>query len=133
MESATKVIANRYNVLNILGSGSSAVTLLAEDQKTGSKVAIRELKVAAMADWKQLELFQREARVLAGLRHHGIPEIFKSLEETDKEGRQSFFLVQEFIEGQSLAESISGGIRLGEVELIQLTMGLFDIIEYQLR
>jgi len=39
----------------------------------GRKVAIKSLSFSGMKDWKQLELFQREARTLASLDHPGIP------------------------------------------------------------
>lgn len=37
------------------------------------EVAAKVLKLRDMKNWKQLDLFQREAKVLKGLRHPGIP------------------------------------------------------------
>jgi serine/threonine protein kinase len=46
-----------------------------------------------MTDWKQLELFEREARVLESLDHPGIPKYLDYLTE-DTEKDRGFFLVQ---------------------------------------
>lgn len=37
------------------------------------EVAVKVLKLRDVKNWKQLDLFQREAKVLRGLRHPGIP------------------------------------------------------------
>lgn len=37
------------------------------------EVAVKVLTLRGMKNWKQLDLFQREAKVLKGLRHPGIP------------------------------------------------------------
>lgn len=47
----------------MLGAGSNAVTYRAVDTTSGSPVAIKALSLRGLRDWKQLELFQREAQV----------------------------------------------------------------------
>lgn len=39
-----------------------------------SQVAIKAMSLKGLKDWKQLELFQREAVVLQGLSHPSIPK-----------------------------------------------------------
>lgn len=39
----------------------------------GREVAIKALSLRRMADWKKLELFQREAKILESLSQPGIP------------------------------------------------------------
>ena len=46
-----------------------------------------------MTDWKQLELFEREAQTLETLQHPGIPKYIDYLSE-DTEKDRGFFLVQ---------------------------------------
>lgn len=125
-----RVIADRFEVIRVLGEGASARTLLCRDREHDREVAVKELHVAHLDDWKHLELFEREARVLAGLRHHAIPEVFESIEGEESDGRVVLFLVQEFIEGQSLAGRMADGPALGQAELIQLTLGVLDVLEY---
>jgi eukaryotic-like serine/threonine-protein kinase len=46
----------------------------AERNSDGKTVAVKALSLRSMSDWKQLELFEREAQTLEGLRHPGIPQ-----------------------------------------------------------
>lgn len=46
-----------------------------------------------MADWRQLELFEKEADALRSLKHAGIPA-FIDYFEVDSDGDRAFFLVQ---------------------------------------
>ncbi len=63
----------RYTIEGVLGSGSSATTYRARSAG-GEEVAIKALSLRGLRDWKQLELFQREAQVLQALSHPGIPK-----------------------------------------------------------
>ncbi len=56
-------------------------------------VAVKALSLRRMTDWKQLELFEREAKTLKSLDHPGIPKYIDYLSE-DTEKDRGFFLVQ---------------------------------------
>ncbi len=59
----------------------------------GQVVAVKAMSVRGMSGWKQLELFEREAQLLRGLAHPGIPKYVDYLEEDTLTDR-GFFLVQ---------------------------------------
>ena len=59
----------------------------------GQVVAVKALSLRRMTDWKQLELFEREAQTLETLKHPGIPKYIDYLSE-DTEKDRGFFLVQ---------------------------------------
>ena len=65
----------------------------ARDQETGKDVAVKALSLKRMANWKQLELFEREASTLASLDHPGIPRYVAHFEQDTQQDR-TFFLVQ---------------------------------------
>ena len=67
--------------------------LLQAERPGGGLVAIKALTLRSMQDWRQLELFEREARALQGLRHEGIP-CFVEYFEVDTASDRGFFLVQ---------------------------------------
>ena len=126
-----QVIGDRFELERKLGRGASATTWLAHDRTTGRKVAVKILHTRTLEDWKQLELFEREARVLAGLRHHGVPELIAYLEDASAAaGGPELYLVMEWIDGVSLAERIVRGPRLGQVELMQLASDVLDVLVY---
>lgn len=125
-----RTIAGRYRVQRVLGEGSWARTLLAEDTLEARQVAIKELRVEHLDDWKHVELFQREARVLRLIEHPGVPRVYEVLEAESESGRPSLCLVQEWIEGRSLREHIEHGPLLGEREIEQITRGVLDVLEH---
>lgn len=51
------------------------------------------MSLRGLRDWKQLELFQREAVVLQGLAHPGIPAYIDYFEE-DTDTDRAFYIVQ---------------------------------------
>ena len=56
-------------------------------------MAVKALSLRTMADWKQLELFEKEADALRRLSHPGIPA-YKDYFEVDSDGDRAYFLVQ---------------------------------------
>ena len=125
-----RTIAGRYRVQRMLGEGTWARTLLAEDTTESRQVAIKELRVELLDDWKHVELFQREARVLRLIDNPGVPRVYEVLEAESETGRPSLCLVQEWIEGRSLREHVEHGPLLGEVEIERITRGVLDVLEH---
>lgn len=89
----------RYRVRGVLGTGAQAETLEAEDVEGGRLVAVKRFNVRGARSWKDVELAEREARVLSELRHPGLPAYIEHFEEDG-----ALYLVMEKIEGRTLAE-----------------------------
>ena len=70
-------------------------------------------------------LFEREARVLLDLRHPQIPTMQAYFEE---EGR--FYLVQDFVDGETLDERLRRDTRLPEVEVRRIVESLLEVLAY---
>lgn len=66
---------------------------LQAERPGGGLVAVKALSLRSMSDWKQLELFEREAAALRSLSHPSIPA-YKDYFEVDSDGDRSYFLVQ---------------------------------------
>jgi tRNA A-37 threonylcarbamoyl transferase component Bud32 len=88
----------RYAILGELGAGSQAETLDAVDKQGGRAVAIKRFQVRGAKSWKDVELAEREARVLATLDHPNLPEYIEHFEEDG-----ALYLVMGKIEGETLA------------------------------
>ena len=123
-----RVINDRYQVVRVLGSGSSGRTLLCMDLEDRRHVAVKELHFQYAADWKHLELFEREAKTLAMLDHSGIPKVFAFFRESGES--TTYYIVQEFIEGLSLQQRMQSGPMLGQSEIVGLTLEVLDILDY---
>lgn len=133
-------LLERYELLEEIGRGGQARTYRARDAQTGSEVAVKELDLRRASDWKALELFEREAKVLRALSHPGIPRYIDafnidkstntSADIADASGDARFFIVQEYVEGESLQAKIERGDLLAEPEARALLEELFEILIY---
>src|SRR5689334_2925568 len=63
----------RYVLGRLLGQGAQASTFEAIDKREGRVVCIKRFSVRGAAAWKDVELAEREARVLASLSHDRLP------------------------------------------------------------
>jgi len=123
------IVAERYKILDPLGEGSSGVTYKAQDLQTDRSVALKVLSLRHLKDWKILELFEREARVLSQLEHPAIPQYLNSF-QTDGTEERRFYLVQQLASGQSLAELIESGWRAAEEEVREIAAQVLEILIY---
>src|SRR5215475_2338692 len=89
------LIQNRYLVVNLIGKGGMGDVYLAVDQRLGSAVA---LKRTFFADDEMLGgAFEREAKILARLRHPVLPKVSDHFTDNGEQ-----FLVMEHISGEDL-------------------------------
>jgi eukaryotic-like serine/threonine-protein kinase len=68
------IIDDRYQLIEFLGEGGSGSTYRGTRLTDGATVAIKILSLRHLNDWRQLELFEREAKVLAQISHPQIPK-----------------------------------------------------------
>jgi Tol biopolymer transport system component len=93
-----------YEIVSLLGQGGMGEVYLARDTRLGRDVAIKALPDAFAHDPERLARFEREARLLASLKHPNIAAIY-GLEEAD--GQR--YLVLEYVAGATLAERLAAG------------------------
>ncbi|WP_413171060.1 CHASE2 domain-containing protein [Anabaena azotica] len=102
------LLAGRFKISKSLAAGGFGCTYLAEDtQRQGNPICVVKQLMPARRDPKFLQvarrLFNTEAEILAILgKHPQIPELFASFEEN-----QEFYLVQEYILGNTLSEELT--------------------------
>ncbi|MEM7727630.1 MAG: serine/threonine protein kinase, partial [Cyanobacteria bacterium P01_A01_bin.45] len=68
------IIQDRYRITGILGQGGVAITYSAVNLETEESVALKVISLKQLNNWKQVELFGREAEVLSKLDHPAIPK-----------------------------------------------------------
>jgi serine/threonine protein kinase len=118
-----------YEIIRTLGQGAFGRTFLARHTGTDREVAIKVLDTRGRVDEKASELFKREADVLRAVRHHGIPEVFDTIQEMWL-GAPVACLVMEYIEGTSLAAVIDSKRTLAEADVTHLFLELLGILDY---
>jgi serine/threonine protein kinase len=97
MDSNTRLGNGRYEVRGVLGEGAQGLTYDAVDVQSGRPVAIKRFDVRGAKSWKDVELAEREARVLSSIDHPMVPRYIEHFED---EG--SLYLVMEKVEGETL-------------------------------
>jgi serine/threonine protein kinase len=93
-----------YEILAPLGAGGMGEVYRAFDPKLNREVAIKILPRAFARHPARIERLKREARVLASLNHPNIAAVY-DFQEADG----SFFLVLEYVPGQSLSARLKRG------------------------
>lgn len=115
----------RYAVLRVLGEGAQGATLEAVDKRDGRLVAIKRFSVRGAASWKDVELAEREARVLASLSHPALPCFIEHFEE-----HGALYLVMERVEGESLLELRKRGQRFDRQEVARFLRETSQVLDY---
>jgi serine/threonine protein kinase len=124
-------ISNRYRIVQNLGEGGFGQTFLAEDLHlpTKPRCVVKHLKPQASdAESVQLarRLFEQEAEVLYRLGNHPqIPTILAHFEEAGE-----FYLVQELIEGETLAQEFARGKKYSEAQAVDLMRQILETLAF---
>ena len=117
--------AGRYEVTGVLGSGAQGETLDALDTSNGQRVAVKRFSVRGAASWKDVELAEREARVLQAVQHPKLPRYIDHFEEDG-----ALYLVMERVEGESLAVIKKNKGSLPRAELVRLLADVGEVLDY---
>lgn len=115
------IIARRYRIVTPLGKGGMGITYEAEDLTNYQRVAIKVVSFREAKDWKILELFEREAKVIANLNHRQIPKYLNYFYIDTKQDRR-FYLIRELVWGNSLATWVKKGGNPTEVQVKQVAI-----------
>lgn len=127
------LLNNRYKILNILGSGGFGETFLAEDTQmpSGRHCVIKKLKPVASnepeIDRLVQERFKREAVILEELGNNSnqIPKLYAYFNEDGE-----FYLVQEYIEGQTLTHKLQQQGLMSESTLRAILIDILPVLSY---
>ena len=106
-----KIIAERYELLELIGQGGMADVYLAQDIILNRTIAIKILRTSLAKDPIYVTRFQREASAAAALSHKNIVEIYDVGEDEDK-----YYIVMEYVPGMTLKELI---LKRGAVHVVE--------------
>ncbi len=117
------IVSNRYQIVRQIGRGGMGAVYEALDLRLQTTVA---LKQRMTVDDTYRHAFEREARMLAKLRHPGLPIVSDHFFDG---GNQ--FLVMEYVAGPSLHDVLGDQkIPLDEAEALRIADQLLEILEY---
>src|SRR5918998_3082846 len=117
MSQQNQVIFNgRYELHRRLGRGGMAEVYLARGQLLDRPVAVKVLFPALATDAGFVERFRREAQAAANLQHPNIVSVFDW-----GEANGTYFIVMEYVEGHTLADTIRDEGRLHPDRAAEIT------------
>ncbi|GGA55791.1 serine/threonine-protein kinase [Okeania sp. KiyG1] len=123
------IITQRYRIVTPLGQGGMGITYEAEDLTNYQRVALKVVSLQQAKDWKILELFEREAKVIANLHHPQIPKYLNYF-YIDTNTDRRFYLMRELVSGDSLATKVEKGWHPTEAQVQQIAIQILDILSY---
>uniref|UniRef100_UPI0035C926E3 protein kinase domain-containing protein n=1 Tax=Plectonema radiosum TaxID=945768 RepID=UPI0035C926E3 len=125
------LLKERYRAIKPIGQGGFGITFLAVDEDKPSKprCVIKQFYPQAQGTstlQKAVELFTQEAMRLDELgKHPQIPELLAYFTQDDRQ-----FLVQEFIDGQNLAQESAQNGAFNETQIRQLLNDLLSVLQF---
>lgn len=131
--SMTKTLLNnRYQVIQVLGAGGFGETFLAEDAHMPSRrrCVIKQLKPITNDPQTYTMIQQRFEREAATLEYLGeasdqIPKLYAYFSENGQ-----FYLVQEWIQGQTLTDLVNTNGPLDENAVKEILQSLLPVLDY---
>ncbi|MEP0883716.1 serine/threonine protein kinase [Trichocoleus sp. ST-U3] len=124
------LLAERYRSIKLIGAGGFGRTFIAEDEYKPSKprCVVKQFYPSSQGTSnpdKAAELFQQEAVRLDELgKHPQIPELFAHFEQDNR-----LYIVQEFIDGQNLAQELAETGAFREAQIRSILSNLLPVLE----
>jgi hypothetical protein len=113
------VLEGRFEILQILGQGGFSKVYRVRDDVEGEERALKLFKSAAGH-----EAVRREIGALRKIQHPNVVKVFWAGQTNDGD----WYLITEFIDGESLDEFVTGKRRLRDREAVDVTLDLLDAL-----
>lgn len=121
----TPAIIGPFSVLGPLGSGGMGVIYKARDTSLDRVVALKRMRDEIADNPRERQRFLKEAHIVSALDHPGIVRIYSV-----HEAPEGCYLVFEYVEGRTLAQTISARSRLPFAEARSITAQAAEAIAY---
>jgi serine/threonine protein kinase len=117
-----------YQFIRELGHGGQAKVFLARRLNDGKLVTVKQLNIDSVKAWKEYELFHREADILSKLNINGVAKFYDAVECLEDRPACSY-IIQEYIEGASLAKMLKEGHRFRTDEVYDILLQMLNILK----
>ncbi len=137
------ILADRYLPTKLLGQGGFGAAFLARDRYTPGlrQCVVKQFQPSGRLTANQLkmaqDLFEREAEALEqlGREHSQIPDLFAFFELSIPSAHQAtedkfFYLVQEFIDGETLEETLIRQGKFSESDVLDVLKETLKILQF---
>ncbi|MDR9403249.1 MAG: serine/threonine-protein kinase, partial [Halothece sp. Uz-M2-17] len=137
-----QILAGRYIPQKLLGKGGFGAAYLACDRHTTKlrQCVVKQFQPSSHFNEATLkiaeELFSREAEVLEtlGNEHPQIPDLYAFfpliLSQEGAGEKQFFYIVQEYIDGETLAQEVARKGKLSEIEVREVLENMLHVLQF---
>jgi serine/threonine protein kinase len=115
--------AGRFRVEGLCGRGGMGTVYRVVDEVDGRRLALKILHPDVARDTDGLERFQREAEILARIRHPAVPLVFRFATAPEP------YLITEFVDGRTLKDEIQSRGALPPAEAAALCATLAGALQ----
>ncbi len=122
------MLIGRFRIGNRLGAGTFGETFLAQDtQKMNAQCVVKRLIPPDDPAHINIvrQMFDKEAKKLDALNHQGIPKLIAYFENGGE-----FYLVQDFVDGNTLDKEINRSRKWTEVEVNNFLLEVLEVLAY---
>jgi hypothetical protein len=119
------VLAGRYRIIRLLGTGAMGAVYLGEHIKIGRQDAIKVLHPAMERDPEAIARFTRGARNASSIRHRNVCTVYDFGETED----QRAFLAMEYVEGEQLSDLLAREGRLAPKRALHIAAQAADALQ----
>ncbi|MBD8870897.1 serine/threonine-protein kinase [Nocardioides donggukensis] len=124
---AGEVVGDRYELLELVGTGAMGSVFVAQDLVLERVVALKRMHTQRPDDEVTLTRFRNEAKCLARLEHPSLPNVYDFGEELVGPALHPY-LVMRFLYGDALSDVLAERGRLEQDETLRLVGALADAL-----
>lgn len=121
------LIAGRFAIRRLLGSGGTAAVFAADDTLTGRRIALKLLHPHLSADPATAEAFFEEVRAARSIAHPGLAEILDAGVD-DRIDPPVVWIAMELVTGVTLADHVRGHGAMAPADVATLAVALLDAL-----
>lgn len=115
----SKVLNNRYEIIELIGRGGMAYVYKAKDRKLNRYVAVKVLREEYTENEQFIKKFDRESQAAAGLSHPNIVSVYDVGVEGD-----IYYIIMEYVDGITLKQYLN---KRGHLDYKEATRFIIDV------
>ena len=121
-----ELLAGRFSIVRFIARGGMGAVYEAEDLSLRTRVALKIIRSALLAEASALERFRREVLLARRVAHPNVCHVFEFYDARTAEGVPVHFLTMELLEGETLARRLQARGPMAPAEALPLVLQMCD-------